>query len=91
MLNLRINILGVFRKPAGWIWFLYDFSTKQHFLYETTWFSTISLRNNMILYEISHWKVVSEKFLKYWPTSFSTEQHDSLRNGFAYMISINIT
>ena len=28
--------LGVFRKPAGWIWFLYDFSTKQHFLYETT-------------------------------------------------------
>ena len=75
--------LGVFRKPACRIRFLYDFSTKQHFLYETTWFSTISLRNNIFSTK-QHF--LSETTFSLRNNMFSPKQHSlrettcSLRN-----------
>ena len=64
--------LGVFRKPACRIRFLYDFSTKQHFLYETTWFSTISLRNNIFSTK-QHF--LSETTFSLRNNMFSPKQH----------------
>ena len=89
--------LGVSRKPACRIRFLYDFSTKQHFLYETTWFSTISLRNNIFstnqhfLYEttcsLRNNILSSETTFSLRNNFFSTKQHNKYQYNLIYHLA----